>query len=101
MRFKQVPAADLVREIRNSWGDNHGVEEVHHFLCEIATCLLHYPDVEVGHVEALRFTPWSLDPWEADHKIQSELELMERFLEDRNRYVFRRKHAAGAWEEPP
>src|SRR5688572_4349685 len=86
-----VTAADLIRELRNEWGVEHGVAEVHGFVREVATCLLHYEDVEVGEVRLGEFVPWSLQPWDADARIDSELMAMDKFLNDDTQYVFRKK----------
>ena len=45
-----VAAAQLVRELRSRWGAGHGLGSVHGFVREVATCLLHHDDVEVGDV---------------------------------------------------
>ncbi len=37
-----------------------------------------------------RFTPWSIEPWEAHEKIQDDLMSMDSFLEDKTQYVFHR-----------
>ena len=86
-----VAAADLIRELRNQWGVEHGVGEVHGFVREVATCLLHYEDVEVGDVRVGGFVPWSLPPWDTDARIDSELMAMDKFLDDDSQYVFRKK----------
>ena len=86
-----VAAADLIRELCDQWGVWHDVGEVHGFVREVATSLLHYEDVEVGDVRVGRFVPWSLPPWDADARIDSELMAMDKFLDDDSQYVFRRK----------
>jgi hypothetical protein len=89
-----VPASHLVRELRDRWGTEHGVPSVHGFIREVATCLLHHDDVEVGDFSGGRYVSWTLDPWDADHRIDRELMSMDSFLEDESRYVFRKKQAA-------
>lgn len=86
-----VSMAHLVRELRGRWGAEHGVLSVHGFVREVATCLLQHEDVEVGVLSEGRFLDWRLHPWEADEKIDRELMSMVAFLEDDNRYVFRKK----------
>lgn len=85
-----ISAAHLVRELRDKWGSEHGIGSVHGFVREVATCLLHYDDVEVGDVNEGRFISWELAPWDANHRFDSELMARGAFLEDENRYVFRR-----------
>ena len=58
-----VAAAQLVRELRSRWGAGHGVGSVHGFVREVATCLLHHDDVEVGDVRGGQFVSWSLPAW--------------------------------------
>ena len=89
-----VAAAHLVRELRSRWGVEHGVDSVHGFVREVATCLLHYDDVEIGDVTAGRFIPWQLPPWDADQRIDAELVAMDLFLDDEDKYVFRKRPAA-------
>ena len=89
-----VAAAHLVRELRKRWGLEQGVGSVHGFVREVATCLLHHDDVEVGDVRDGRFAPWSLPSWDADEKIDAELMTMEKFLDDETQYVFRKRPAA-------
>ncbi len=89
-----VAAAHLVRELRIRWGNEHGIGSVHGFVREVATCLLHHDDVEVGEVRDGRFAPWSLPPWEADEKIDAELMAMSTFLDDECLYVFRKRPTA-------
>ncbi len=88
-RLKKEPVslAVVVWEIREKWGVEFGVPEVHGFVREVATCLLHH-QVEVGDVIDHSFVPWDLEPWDADEKIDHELMSMEVFLEDESRYVF-------------
>jgi hypothetical protein len=86
-----LPLAHIIRELRSKWGKEHGVLSVHGFVREVATCLLHYEDVEVGDIEKGRFIPWKLEPWDADEKIDQELMTMSVFLDDETHYVFRRK----------
>ncbi len=85
-----VPAAHLVRELRRLWGSDFGVRSVHGFVREVATCLLHHNDVEVGDMTAGRFVPWRLPPWDADERIDAELMAMNSFLDDEDKYVFRK-----------
>jgi hypothetical protein len=85
------PLAYLVRELRSTWGEDHTVPSVHGFVREVATCLLHNGDFEVGDLQAGRFVPWQLDPWAADERIDRELMGMTAFLDDEARYIFRKK----------
>jgi hypothetical protein len=89
-----VAAAHLVRELRGRWGVEHGVGSVHGFVREVATCLLHYDDVEVGDVTAGRFVPWPLPSSDADERIDAELMAMDSFLDDEDKYVFRKRPVA-------
>ncbi|MBE0543193.1 MAG: hypothetical protein IH623_17755 [Verrucomicrobia bacterium] len=91
---QSVVAAHLVRELRSRWGVEHGIGSVHGFVREVATCLLHHEDVEVGDMQAGTFVPWALPQWDADDKIDAELMAMETFLDDENRYVFRKRQVA-------
>jgi len=86
-----ISAADMVGEIRNRWGADFGFLEVHGFIREVATDLLHYDDVEVGDFEGGQFVSWGLEPWDSDSKIDDDMMSMSTFLEDKTRYVFRRK----------
>ena len=86
-----IPAAHIVRELWTRWGAEHGVGSVHGFAREVATCLLHHEDVEVGDFKEGTFIPWQLPPWDADHRIDSDLMAMGQFLEDETKYVFRKK----------
>jgi hypothetical protein len=87
-----IPAACLVQELRSQWGFEHGAAEVHRFVQEMATCLLFYGDVEVGDLENGRFIPWQLSPEASAEKIEADLMGMDAFLEDENRYVFRKRN---------
>ena len=89
-----VAAAHLVRDLRSRWGVEHGIGSVHGFVREVATCLLHRDDVEVGDVRDGSFIPWSLPQWDADEKIDAELRAMNTFLDDESQYVFRKRPAA-------
>jgi hypothetical protein len=89
-----VTAADLAWELRNRWDAEHGVGSVHDFVREVATCLLHRDDVQVGDLEGGRFLAWQHPPWDADHRIDSELMAMDSRLDDKTRYVFRKKPAS-------
>jgi hypothetical protein len=95
-RLTDVPvsAAHLVRELRGRWGVEHGVLEVHGFVREVATCLLWRGDVDLGDLKEGKFVSWSLEPDEANLKIDDELMSMDSFLEDENRYVFQKKKIA-------
>jgi hypothetical protein len=63
-----------------------------YFIVEaVAACLLR-DDVELGDIIDGRFTPWRLEPWDAHFKLQQELLAMDAFLDDKERYVFRRIH---------
>jgi hypothetical protein len=89
LHSQPVAAAHLVAELRDRWGVEHGVGSVHGFVREVATCLLHRDDVEVGDVAGGSFFPWTLEPWDADERIDRELMAMDSFLEDHSKYVFR------------
>lgn len=91
LKAAPFPLAYLVRDLRAKWGAKHGVPSVHGFVREVATCLLHHDDIEIGHLEAGKFVPWQLDPWYADERIDRELMAMSVFLDDETLYVFRRK----------
>lgn len=91
LRDGPVSAAALVRDLHRRWGADHGASSVHGFIREVATCLLHYEDVEVGHIENGKFVAWKLEPWDADEKIDAELMAMDRFLDDETLYVFQKK----------
>jgi hypothetical protein len=86
-----VSAAHLIRELRSRWGVEHGVGSVHGFVREVATCLLHHDDVEVGDVTAGRFVPWQLASCDADERIDAELMALDLFLDDESKYVFRKR----------
>ena len=86
-----VAAAHIVRDLRSRWGVEHGVGSVHGFVREVASCLLHHDDVEVGDWKAGTFVPWKLPSWDADERIDSELMAMDEFLDDETRYVFRKR----------
>src|SRR5437660_3143590 len=86
-----LSAAELVHELRRKWGPEHGVGEVHRFVEEVAACLLR-DDVELGDIIDSRFAAWRLEPWDAHFKLQQELLAMDAFLDDKERYVFRRTH---------
>jgi hypothetical protein len=90
------PLARLVRDLRAKWGEEHRVPSVHGFVREVATCLLHRGDVQVGDVEQGRFVPWHVEPEEADERIDRELMAMSAFLDDEAEYVFRKKSAEPA-----
>jgi len=91
LRGGPVSVATLVRELRDRWGPAHGVGEVHFFLAEVGTCLLHYDDVDLGDVKEGRFVAWPLEPWDANDRLEEELCALDTFLEDENRFVFRKK----------
>jgi len=91
LTHSDVSAGELVQELRRKWGPEHGVREVHRFVEEVAACLLR-DDVELGDIIDGRFAPWRLEPWEAHFKLQQELLAMDAFLDDKERYVFRRTH---------
>jgi len=63
---------------------------VHGFVDEVAACILHYDDVEVGDIRDGHFTGWGLKPWEAHVKLEQELLAMDTFLDDKERCVFHR-----------
>ena len=87
-----VSAATLVRDLRKRWGAEFRASSVHGFVREVATCLLHRDDIEVGHIEEGRFIAWNLEPWDADRRIDKEFIAMDHFLDDETQYVFRIKH---------
>ena len=89
LSLEPVSAAHLVQELRSRWGTEHGVGEVHRFVCEAAACLLLYEGVEVGDVIAGQFVPWQIASWEAGERIDAELMAMDLFIEDKSKYVFR------------
>jgi hypothetical protein len=89
-----VPTAHLVRELRGRWGIEHGVSEVHGFVREVATCLLWRGDVDLGDLKEGKFVSWSLEPEDANQRIDQELMSLDAFLGDRNRYVFQKKKNA-------
>jgi hypothetical protein len=86
-----VPAAYLVRELRDRWGVEHGVASVHGFVREVATCLLWRGDVDLGDFKEGRFVSWSIKPEDANTRVDDELMSMDAFLEDQSRYVFQKK----------
>jgi len=88
-----VSAVELVQELRTKWGPAHGVGEVHRFVEEVAACLLH-DDVVVGETCGGQFTSWRLEPWDAHARIAQELLAMDNFLDEKDRYVFRRTRKA-------
>jgi hypothetical protein len=86
-----VSAAHLVRQLRDRWGVEHGVSAVHGFVREVATCLLWRGDVDLGDFKEGRFVSWSLEPEDADTRVDEELMSVDAFLEDQSRYVFQKK----------
>src|SRR6478736_1764475 len=82
-----VPTAHLVRELRDRWGVEHGVLEVHGFAREVAMCLLWQGDVDLGDLKEGSFVAWLLEPDECYSRIDEELMSMDTFLEDEARYV--------------
>ena len=52
---------------------------------EVATCLLHHNEVEVGDMRYGGFVRWPFPPWDADEKIGAELMAMDAFLDDETR----------------
>ena len=89
-----VSAAELVQQLRSKWGPDHGVGEVHRFVEEVATCLIHHDDVEVGDMHDGQFVSWRLEPWHARDRIERELLAMDAFLDDTHRFVFQRARKA-------
>ena len=83
-----VPAALLVRELRDRWGEDHSFMSVHALVREVATCLLRHDDVKVGDLRSGVFVAWTLDPDEADTRFSDELLCLHGFLEDKSLYVF-------------
>ena len=88
-----VPVAYLVRELRSRWGAEHEFGEVHSFVRELIYCLSDHDDVEVGEMRVRKFFPWNIEPEDAFDKIDSELMEMDVFLEDEDKYVFRKRLA--------
>jgi hypothetical protein len=80
MGQRPVASADLVHELRARWGPEPGVGSVHRFVEEVVACLLHHDDVQVCDMTGGRFTPWSLEPWDAYKKIADELMSMDVFF---------------------
>ncbi len=85
-----MSAAELVQELRTRWGPDHSAAEVHRFVEEVAACVLHHGDVEVGDICDGHFAGWRLEPWDAQARLARELLAMDTFLDDKQRYVFRR-----------
>lgn len=85
-----VTLAHWVKELQTAWPDAD-VRVVHGAVHEIAAALLHRGDVEVGERRANQFVPWRMTRWDAEARIHSELMAMKDFLQDENRYVFRKK----------
>jgi hypothetical protein len=85
----EVSAAELVQELRRTWGPGHSVGQVHRFVEEVAACLLR-DDVELGDRIEGRFVPCRFEPWDPHFKLQQELMAMDTFFDDQERYVFRR-----------
>jgi len=86
-----VTVSSLVRELRDRWGPEHGVSAGHGFLAEVATCLLHRDDVEMGDAKEGRLVAWEIDPWDANHRLEEELMALGAFHGDESRFVFRKK----------
>ncbi|RYD85062.1 MAG: hypothetical protein EOP84_03680 [Verrucomicrobiaceae bacterium] len=83
--------AHIIHKLCSQWGAEQSVHSVHGFAREVATCLLHYDDVEIGELRDGRFLLWSLPAWDADQKIDAELMAMETLLSDESQYIFRKK----------
>jgi hypothetical protein len=88
-----VSAAEIVLELRTKWGPTHNVGEVHRFVEEVAACVLRHDDVEVGDTRDGEFRSLRLEPWDAHAKLAEELLAMNTFLDDKERYVFRKRRA--------
>jgi hypothetical protein len=86
-----VSAAELVQELRARWGPDHKAPEVHGFVEEVAACILHHEDVQIGEVHDQRFSAWPLERWEVHDKFARELLALDAFLEDAKKYVFHRR----------
>ena len=89
-----IPLAHVVRELRERWGAGHTVGAVHGFVEEVAACLLHYGDVEIGDIVDGQFTPWGLEPWDAHARLDEDLLAGHEFSDDDQRGVFRRTPTA-------
>ena len=83
-----VPLAHLVRELRERWGSEHSVGAVDGFIEEVAACLLHDGDVEVGDVVDGHFKSWRLESWDAHARIDEELLSGPELFDDESRGVF-------------
>ena len=86
-----VSLASIVRDLRTQWGDAHEVASVHRFAQEVAACLLHKIDVEVGDIRNGIFELWPLDPWDVADLIEKDLMSMSVFYENEGNFVFRKK----------
>jgi len=91
LAHSEVSAAELVQQLRAKWGPEHRVPEVHRFVEEVAACILHHDDLEVGEIRDGAFSPWRLEPWESHDKIARELLALDTFLDDKTQYVFRKR----------
>ena len=88
-----VSVASLVRELRERWGPEHRVSEVHGFLAEVSRCTIGRDGVQLGAVVDGRFVPWQGELCDIDDRFEEEMEAADAFIEDENRYVFVRKEA--------
>jgi hypothetical protein len=89
-----VSTAGIVQELRTKWGPGHDVREVHRFADEVAACVLHHEDVEIGDIHNARFRSWGLESWDAHSKLEHNLLSIDSFLDDNERFVFRRTRKA-------
>jgi hypothetical protein len=96
LREARFFAAILVRELRQRWGPNHDVLEVHHFVREVVCCLLWHDDIEVGELRHGIFVPWNLDSEESYDRFDQEVMAMDTFLDEDDRYVFQMKLSPSA-----
>jgi hypothetical protein len=83
-----VPAALLTNEIRLKWGTQHPAASVNLFVREVASCLLHREDVDVGDVSEAMFVSWNLEPWAADEKVGALLMSARHDFHDSQHVVF-------------
>jgi hypothetical protein len=88
---KMLPAAHLVRLVRERWGVLATPISVHLFVAESIRCLLRYDDVEVGDIVDAHFIPWASAPNDSEDRIEDEFCGFDSFLDDDTRYVFRKR----------
>jgi hypothetical protein len=85
-----VPVADLVVELRERWGTEHGAGEVHAFVDEVAACLLWRGDVDIGDFVEGAFNSWGLEPDYSHQKLEHMLDQQEDYFSDRTLCVFKK-----------